>query len=96
MRLFLLAPLAAGLFGGMRHELDRPNLADHLPHHSKPSYNLSLWRMEMDKKIVPPTAMISEANLEPHLPSKETNRLRPAFVDIKEKFLDGPGPPRSI
>ncbi|GBM44385.1 hypothetical protein AVEN_147392-1 [Araneus ventricosus] len=31
---------------------------------------------------------ISEAISEPHLPSKEANHLRPAFVDVKAKSLD--------
>ncbi|GBM66680.1 hypothetical protein AVEN_258634-1 [Araneus ventricosus] len=31
-----------------------------------------------------PTALISD----PHLTSKEANRLRPAFVAVKAKFLD--------
>ncbi|GBN13226.1 hypothetical protein AVEN_105186-1 [Araneus ventricosus] len=44
----------------------------------------------------PPTALISEAISEPHLPSKEANRLRPAFVADKGKVLERLGPPRSM
>ncbi|GBN88183.1 hypothetical protein AVEN_19916-1, partial [Araneus ventricosus] len=40
----------------------------------------------------PPTALISE----PDLPSEETNRLRPAFLAVKRRFLDRPGQPRSV
>ncbi|GBL99676.1 hypothetical protein AVEN_249727-1 [Araneus ventricosus] len=46
--------------------------------------------------IGPPTTLISEAIAEPPLPSEETIRLRPAFVVVKGKFLDRPGPPLSV
>ncbi|GBM01512.1 hypothetical protein AVEN_209320-1 [Araneus ventricosus] len=29
-------------------------------------------------------------------PRKEASRLRPAFIAVKRKFLDFPGPPRSL
>ncbi|GBM49949.1 hypothetical protein AVEN_22461-1 [Araneus ventricosus] len=35
-----------------------------------------------------PSVLISEAISEPHIPSKEGNRLRPAFFVAKETFLD--------
>ncbi|GBL82806.1 hypothetical protein AVEN_106335-1, partial [Araneus ventricosus] len=40
----------------------------------------------MGKDNWTPTALISE----PYLPSEEANRLRPAFVHVKTKFLDRP------
>ncbi|GBO11698.1 hypothetical protein AVEN_97398-1, partial [Araneus ventricosus] len=33
-------PLKPGDFGRKRHDLDSPNLGDHLPHHPIPCYNL--------------------------------------------------------
>ncbi|GBM88974.1 hypothetical protein AVEN_196813-1 [Araneus ventricosus] len=93
-----VSPLTHGLFGSMRGELDSSNLGGHLPHHC---YKFSLRRSEMDscpsaKIIGPPTSIIFEAILEPHLSSKEANRLRLAFVDVKSKFLDRPEPPSSM
>ncbi|GBM55567.1 hypothetical protein AVEN_74526-1 [Araneus ventricosus] len=44
-----------------------------------------LW---LARIIRPTTAFMSEANSEPHLLSKETNLLGPAFVAIRRKFLD--------
>ncbi|GBM79904.1 hypothetical protein AVEN_35680-1 [Araneus ventricosus] len=52
-----------------------------------------LW---LERIIGPPTALISEAISGPHLHSKEANRLRPAFVAVKGKYLDRPGPSRSV
>ncbi|GBO33974.1 hypothetical protein AVEN_69937-1 [Araneus ventricosus] len=55
-----------------------------------PCYNLKRtemgcgWQGLLDH----PTALISEAIAEPHLPSKEASRLRPALVAVKEKFSD--------
>ncbi|GBM40008.1 hypothetical protein AVEN_217604-1 [Araneus ventricosus] len=42
----------------------------------------------LTRKIVPPTVLTSEVILEPPLPSKDPNRLKPAFVAVKKKFLD--------
>ncbi|GBN10876.1 hypothetical protein AVEN_212997-1 [Araneus ventricosus] len=50
----------------------------------------------MGKDNWAPTALISEVITEPHLPSKEPNRLKLAFVDVKAKILDHPGPPFSM
>ncbi|GBN98400.1 hypothetical protein AVEN_275124-1 [Araneus ventricosus] len=44
-----------------------------------------LW---LARVIVPPTALISEEISELQISSKEANRLRPAFVAVKGKFLD--------
>ncbi|GBM31007.1 hypothetical protein AVEN_198734-1 [Araneus ventricosus] len=44
----------------------------------------------------PNTALIFQAISEPHLPSKEANRLKQAFFALKGKFLDRPGPLRSV
>ncbi|GBM86476.1 hypothetical protein AVEN_109744-1 [Araneus ventricosus] len=42
----------------------------------------------MERIIGLPAVLISEAISESHLPSKEANRLRPAFVHVKATFLD--------
>ncbi|GBN14815.1 hypothetical protein AVEN_161430-1, partial [Araneus ventricosus] len=42
--------------------------------------------LRLARIIGPPTALISE----PHFPSKEANRLGPAFFAVKGKFLDRP------
>ncbi|GBL87264.1 hypothetical protein AVEN_270531-1 [Araneus ventricosus] len=45
--------------------------------------------MGCDGKVIgTPTALISQAISETPLPSKEANRLRPAFVVVKGKFVD--------
>ncbi|GBO07707.1 hypothetical protein AVEN_83795-1 [Araneus ventricosus] len=90
-RLFLLAPLKPGPSEWKQHELDSPNLGGHLPPHR--FYKLPL---RFARIIRPPTALISEAISEPHLLSKDANSLRAAFVAVKGKFLDRPGPPRSV
>ncbi|GBO05820.1 hypothetical protein AVEN_219101-1, partial [Araneus ventricosus] len=40
--------------------------------------------------------LISEAISESQLPSKEVNRLRPTFIAVKGRYLDCPGPSRSV
>ncbi|GBL92558.1 hypothetical protein AVEN_175010-1 [Araneus ventricosus] len=81
----------------MRHELNSPNLSGHLPHAllypSLKAHENGLWWTRI---IGPSTAFISLAISEPYLPSEEANRLRLAFVAVKRKFLDRPGPPRSF
>ncbi|GBM28452.1 hypothetical protein AVEN_33904-1 [Araneus ventricosus] len=77
--------------------MDSPNLGGHLLHHPPPSittikaHGNGLW---LARIIRPPTALISEATSEPHLPSKEDNRPRTAFLAVKGECLDRPGPPR--
>ncbi|GBN01408.1 hypothetical protein AVEN_180082-1 [Araneus ventricosus] len=64
--------------------------------------SLCYWGQELGNElrlariIGPPTALISEAISEPHLLSKEENRLNLDFVAVKRKFLDRPEPPRSV
>ncbi|GBN49598.1 hypothetical protein AVEN_137093-1 [Araneus ventricosus] len=88
----LLAPLKPGLSGRMRHELDSPNLGDHLQHHPTPllqpslkAHGNGLW---LARIIEPPTALLSEVISDNHLISKGANRLRSAFVAVKGNFLD--------
>ncbi|GBM72406.1 hypothetical protein AVEN_175580-1 [Araneus ventricosus] len=90
LRLFSLKP---GYFGRLRHELDSPNLRCHLPHYHNPFRNLPLSRTEMgcggkDNCNSYLTYLLSD--LRNSLPSKEANRLSPAFVVVKETFLDRP------
>ncbi|GBL92667.1 hypothetical protein AVEN_119068-1 [Araneus ventricosus] len=80
-RLFSSKLFETGALGRIRHELDSPNLGGRLPHHLTICCNLTLKRTKMGI-IGPPTALISEAITEPHLPSKEANRLRPVFVAV--------------
>ncbi|GBM62682.1 hypothetical protein AVEN_257278-1 [Araneus ventricosus] len=60
-------------------------------HHTTPSW---LWHgngLRLGRIIVPPTALISEVISETHLFSKAANRLRPAFVLVRENFFSPPG-----
>ncbi|GBL92333.1 hypothetical protein AVEN_35865-1 [Araneus ventricosus] len=66
------------------HPLLQPSLKAH---------GNGLWLASI---IGPPTALISEAISEPPLPSDEPNRLKPAFVAVKRKFLDRQGIPHSV
>ncbi|GBM07099.1 hypothetical protein AVEN_177066-1 [Araneus ventricosus] len=50
----------------------------------------------MAKIIGPPILLISEAISEPDLPSKEPNRLKPAFIAVKRKLSDRLGSPLSV
>ncbi|GBM74510.1 hypothetical protein AVEN_178448-1 [Araneus ventricosus] len=81
----------------IRHELDSPNMGGHLPHHSTLCYNLPLRRSEMGcgcKGNWISYLAYLRSDLRTPLPLKKPNRLKPAFVAVKRKFLDRPGPPR--
>ncbi|GBN36077.1 hypothetical protein AVEN_170148-1, partial [Araneus ventricosus] len=86
-------PLKPALFGRIRHELNSPNLRGHLPQHPTPAINSPLgaqkWAV-VGKDNWTFYCAYSEVISEPHLPSKEANHLRPAFVVAKGKFLDRP------
>ncbi|GBN09491.1 hypothetical protein AVEN_62652-1 [Araneus ventricosus] len=92
----LTAPLKPGVLGRKRHELDSPNLEGHLPHpllypFLKAKRN-GLW---LARIIGPPYRAYLLSDLRALPPLKEANRLRPAFVAVKGKFLDLPRPPHS-
>ncbi|GBM86271.1 hypothetical protein AVEN_72159-1 [Araneus ventricosus] len=54
------------------------------------------WAVVGNDNWIHPTALIFEVIPEPHLSSKEANRLRPAFVVVKGNFLNRSGPPLSV
>ncbi|GBL75871.1 hypothetical protein AVEN_121570-1, partial [Araneus ventricosus] len=76
-----------------RIRLSQPGWSFSPPPHScyKPSLKANGNGLWLERIIGPPTALISYAISEPRLPSKEGNRLRPAFAAVKKKFLDRPG-----
>ncbi|GBN36563.1 hypothetical protein AVEN_122749-1 [Araneus ventricosus] len=71
--------------------MDSPNLGGHLPHH--PCYNLPLRHTEMGCGLQGylDTLQGLSPKRSQNLPSKEANRLKPAFFAVKGKYLDGPG-----
>ncbi|GBN53683.1 hypothetical protein AVEN_189543-1 [Araneus ventricosus] len=59
-------------------------------------YGARKWAVVGKAYWSPPTALIPEAISEPHLPSKEANRLRPAFVAVERTSSNCPRPPRLV
>ncbi|GBN86164.1 hypothetical protein AVEN_131806-1 [Araneus ventricosus] len=79
-----------------RHKLGSPNLGGHLPHHPMLCYTLPLRRTEMGCGFWAPYPGYVLSDLKTSPPSKQANRLRQAFVAVKEELLDRPGRPRPV
>ncbi|GBN11250.1 hypothetical protein AVEN_62484-1 [Araneus ventricosus] len=85
-------------FGRIRHELNSPVLDGQFTSPPQPPA-LTFPKGARKWAVVGKdnwTALIYEAISELLLLSKEANRLRPAFLSVKLKLLDRPGPPRSM